>query len=85
MPLSDVVSGVFQEAERRQITQDTWLVSRKGLQTSSEVFDLLREFLRRKSGNDKSPIVFVVPAESYYGFGDVAHWQWIQTKRGESA
>ena len=80
LPLSEVVAKVFEESERRKITQDTWLVSSKGLQTTSEVFDLLRKRLRQDTSSDKSPFAFVVPAGSYYGFGDVAHWQWIQSK-----
>ena len=83
--ISDTVTHAFERNERYRLSGQVWLVARKGIDTSSEAFEALRGVARKRSADPDSFMAVVVPTGSYYGFGNVAIWQWVNSRRRSSA
>ena len=74
-----MVSSAFDD--RHMIANHTWLVAQQGVRTSSEVFAKLYEKAENESVESPRTRTLIVPIPSYYGYGNVATWQWIDSRR----
>lgn len=82
--LTAMVNQAFRSSESYKLADHLWLVSKKNVSTSSEAFRLLYDGADGQSSETPVTKTLIVPVSSYYGFGNVAVWQWINSRQQAS-
>lgn len=79
--LAEMVSGAFGSEDRYRISEQVWLVASKRTASNLDVYNMLYTAAQGQTPEEPVTGTMIVPVKSYYGFGNVAIWQWIARKR----
>ena len=79
LDLSDSISKTFGEDGSMKLSSHLWLVAHKKVNNTSELYKKL--FERGRSPIPPRVQTIIVPVNGYYGYCNVAVWQWIAARR----
>ena len=81
--LGEMVNGAFSAEDRHQISEQVWLVASKSPGRNLDVYNKLYTAAEGQTPDEPVTGTIIVPVTNYYGFGNVAIWQWISRKRSQ--
>ena len=79
--LGALVVGAFDTDDRYRISEQVWLVASKSRAGTPNVYNKLYGIVEGQAPEEPVVGTMIVPVKNYYGFSNVAIWQWIARKQ----